>query len=524
MNVEITLKNYRCFPDTSPATFTVRTGMTAFVGANNSGKSALLKFFYEFRNLFANLANIGPLRDGITSQITFTPAGIQDQRELFTRSNSRDLNMRFKCLYESDSHEPRSITLNVTVPHGTNIAQLDLTLESGEVVNNQTTVAAVDTSLLAPGQERQEMHEALQMFQALSRTRYIGAFRNAINAGENEDYFDMKTGQSFIRDWRRRQTGSNTAQNEAVYALTEDVRRIFELDDLRINASEDEKTLQLFVNGESRKLGEVGSGLAQFVLVLGSVAFEQPSFILIDEPELNLHPSLQLDFLTTVAGYTTDGVLFSTHSVGLAKSAADWSYALQRRGEGESVLTEYDRAPNLAEFLGELSYSGYRDLTFEKLLFVEGRTDIKAIHQFLRLYGKAHKVVLVPLGGSAMINPSAEWELSEIARITDEVEVLIDSERSARDDDLSKERQGFVDICGKLKVPCNVMERRALENYLSDSAIKNQMGVRFKALEPYEKLEDMDSRWRKSENWRIANKMSLSDIESTDLGRFFDSL
>jgi len=52
MEFEITFKNYQRFSDSSPARIVVRRGLTAFVGVNDSDKSSLLKFFYEFRELF----------------------------------------------------------------------------------------------------------------------------------------------------------------------------------------------------------------------------------------------------------------------------------------------------------------------------------------------------------------------------------------------------------------------------------------------------------------------------------------
>jgi hypothetical protein len=36
MDVEITLKNYRCFPDSKPVRFVMREGFTAFLGVNNA--------------------------------------------------------------------------------------------------------------------------------------------------------------------------------------------------------------------------------------------------------------------------------------------------------------------------------------------------------------------------------------------------------------------------------------------------------------------------------------------------------
>jgi hypothetical protein len=46
----ITLRNYRCF--VAPAVFEFAPGFTAFVGVNNAGKSALIRFLVEFRQLF----------------------------------------------------------------------------------------------------------------------------------------------------------------------------------------------------------------------------------------------------------------------------------------------------------------------------------------------------------------------------------------------------------------------------------------------------------------------------------------
>src|SRR5204863_9759085 len=105
-----------------------------------------------------------------------------------------------------------------------------------------------------------------------------------------------------IKNCRSRKTGPIKQSGEAIYALTTDIKHIFGFNDLEINASSDERTLQIFIDGKSFKLSELGSGIAQFILVLANAALKQPqpSYILVDEPELSLHPSLQLDFLTTL--------------------------------------------------------------------------------------------------------------------------------------------------------------------------------------------------------------------------------
>lgn len=285
----------------------------------------------------------------------------------------------------------------------------------------------------------------------------------------------------------------------------------------------DEQTLQVFINKKSYKLPELGSGLTQFILVLAGAATRQSSYILIDEPELNLHASLQLDFLTTLASYAGEGILFCTQNIGLARASAERIYSLCKLAEGESGITEFEATPSLSEFLGELSFSGYRDLGFDKVLLVEGTTDVRAVQQFLRFYGKDHRVVLLPVGGSQLINEAAEPHLEEIKRISEHVFALIDSERAAPGAPLDANRRAFLKACEKAKVKCYVVERRAIENYFSDRAVKRVKGAKYRALQNFEALDQVSPVWSKAENWRIAREMIVEELNQTDVGEFLRS-
>lgn len=268
----------------------------------------------------------------------------------------------------------------------------------------------------------------------------------------------------------------------------------------------------------------MGSGIAQLILVLMSAAINKPEYILIDEPELNLHPSLQLDFLTSLASCAKQGVLFATHSYGLARAAADRIYSVSLKTPGESQVRPYEETPQLSEFLGAMSYSGYADLGFQKVLLVEGPTDLRVVQQFLRLYKKDHKVVLIHLGGASSINGHSDAELLEIKRICTDVSALVDSERTESSAPPRKDVQAFSEACKRVGIKCHVTEHRAMENYFTDSAVKKAKGEKYRALNPFERLKDADPCWAKSENWRIAREMSLADVDATDIGIFFGNI
>jgi predicted ATPase len=531
MEIEITLKNYRCFPDTSPAKITLRDGFTSFVGVNNAGKSSLLEFFYEFRPLFqswtANNQALLAVLQGRPQSYSPVPT-VFDQAELFSNTNTRDMQIEIAIPQVQGTREnsdcPLANKTVITVPRATNTWTARVFASDKTWPDASFGFAGAGDILYQGSVPTVDLSELFTALKIISGALYIGPFRNAVNVGSNDNYFDIQVGQGFITSWKFYKSGNAKAQNEACHRLTEDIKRIFGYSDLDISSSADDRSLQVLIDGKSFKLPEVGSGLTQFILVLATAAIKTPSYILIDEPELNLHPSLQLDFLTTLASYASSGIMFATHSIGLARVAADRIYSVRKLEPGVSAVKDLEGTPHLAEFLGELSFSSYKELGFEKVLLVEGRTEVKALQQFLRLLKKDHEVVLIPMGGSQMINANSEAELLELSRMSSNISAIIDSERSSAGDPLSANRQGFIEACKNAKINCKLLDRRAIENYLPERAIKKLYGPGYSALTPFQKRETLSPMWSKTENWRVAREMTVDELKATDLGQFLAAL
>jgi AAA15 family ATPase/GTPase len=95
VDVEVTVSNYRCFSD-SPVRFALRRGLQAFVGVNNSGKSCLLRLFYELRNIFRQLVNANQIWQAMNSVQAYTPMSqVKDANEIFYDRNTRDIVVGF---------------------------------------------------------------------------------------------------------------------------------------------------------------------------------------------------------------------------------------------------------------------------------------------------------------------------------------------------------------------------------------------------------------------------------------------
>jgi ABC-type cobalamin/Fe3+-siderophores transport system ATPase subunit len=531
MVLTIELRNYRAFDDAHSVTWRLQDGFTAFVGVNNSGKSSLLRFLHEMRSPLTVLDQLG---QGTTqAMLSGSPQpvsirSVADVPEILCNRNGRNMSARFvldpAAIADQEDeaapfgHEPSAIEFRWRHPDAHMSVQLEYEGAPVQVTNFDPMPDAVNVVPASGGQIPLDLRRYRAAFREVAQAIYLGPFRNAVNVGGSSDYYDLGIGEQFITQWDAYKSGPNRAQNRAAIAVERELQGIFGLENLEINAAPGNQTLQIIVDDEPYQLQEQGAGLAQFIVVLAFVAVQRPSFILIDEPELNLHPSLQLDFLTTLARYCRRGVVFATHSIGLARAVAQEIYSVRRLPDGGREVRQLEGTRDYVQFLGELSFSGYSELGFSRVLLVEGTTEVPTIQRWLRRYGIEHKVVLLPLGGSSMINDTSTEALAEISRITTEVSVIIDSERSAADAPLDAPRQAFVDACVKLGFDVLVLERRALENYLTDAAIKTVKSEKYRALGEFEKRTDADPHWGKNENWRIAAEMTRADLDATDLG------
>src|SRR5580698_923915 len=96
MEIDLTIKNYRCFADSHPARLRLRPGTTSIVGRNNAGKSSLLKFFYELRHLFQLVAgdrNAFTAVLGAQARAFDLPAQVPDPNGLCCDLNGRDISI-----------------------------------------------------------------------------------------------------------------------------------------------------------------------------------------------------------------------------------------------------------------------------------------------------------------------------------------------------------------------------------------------------------------------------------------------
>lgn len=525
--MKITIKNYRGFGN-QPQEFEIREGFTALIGLNNVGKSSLLKLFYELRPLWQNFSYAGNLCNFLNgSANNFQVQGVNDVDELFNHFTNNPIEITFSTFNEeANSNFTFTVRLTKVSSSQLNFTKLNFNIDNPDLSFITFTTSNQDLNVLCRStttnsNTNYSLLNFLNFFKKLHQTIYIPAFRNLINAGEKSGYYDISTGTAFISQWDQWKNGSEKSARDKITKITDDIKNLFGYKNLEINPSSDKTTLRINIDNKSYSLADVGSGLSQFILVFASAAIKKPTFILIDEPEISLHPSLQLKFLSSLASYASEGVIFATHSIGLARSAAEYIYSVTNNGQ-ETKINTFSNTPNYIALLGELSFSTYQEIGANCILFVEGPTEVKTIQEFLRKFNKDSKVLMFPLGGSSMINGSRKMELAEIVTRLNvkKTYAWIDSEKSNPNVDVAHDRKQFLEACKEIGIIAKASDRRALENYFTERSVRTVLNDQGKnALAEFEKL-DPSTHWVKNDNWKLAREMTIDELKVNDLGKF----
>ncbi len=532
MRWKIEVRNYRCFTDKNPLKIDLSNPVTALIGPNNSGKSAALKFFWEIGRMVAiapsTLAGAYSIQGNANTNNDFR--ALSDLYAVFSALNDRPITVD---LHQINDHFPpqgfeavltekvQSTHLRLTISRtqlggqvslihrGQRIETITDQFETHQSPNGSLFVSKVDDS-----QYFLNHHNNLH---GLFDPTYIPAARPYGKITFDES-FNLTLGRSLIGAWNSYKASPQPMSREFAASIEREMARIFGFEQLDIYPTTNQDDLILRVNNDrSFQLQDMGTGIGQFLMLLLNAKSRGNQLILFDEPEIGIHASLQIELMSLIAKYANGPIIFATHSVGLARSVSDEIISFSMVN-GRSLPRKFDSSINYLETLGELSFSAWREIGCDGVLFVEGPNDVKVISEWLRKTGLSKQWALISLGGSETINSDGAEAIKQVLQVHPRVAVVIDSERIAPDAEIEKKRAKFQADCEALGIPCLLTKFRATENYFTDQAVKKTCGESATSLGAFEKLSDHG--WSKREGLKIAANMSPSDIETTDIVQF----
>lgn len=496
-SIKIKLENYRNIAYNDNIELEISEGTSFVLGVNNVGKSNLLKAFYDLREILNK--NYWPSERKNVVIHSNTPFDAMVNR------NNLEKEIRVGISYKKITYWV-SVFPNEPNKHTT---QLLVSYQNHDI----PPIGITET-------DQKDNEHLKTVFQ---KVLYIGAFRAALEQPGGQ-YTDITTGYEFIKQWSMWQGSGDVEKAKKLGQLIIELQNLFGYKQFSITPNHDKNNLLITTDDGVFTLNEMGGGITHFIITLGNALIHQPSIILIDEPEAGLHPQMQETFVRALAKKASYGLIATSHSIGLARSVADQISILTRESGSSPVIAPYGQHfhPTISQSLHEMGYSQFAEMGGNKILLVEGRTDVKCFREILRLYGIENKFIILPIGQELIAADTTKMieELSELTRFNTSVAVIIDSELENSSATLARDRKTLLDECKKLGFATFATDKRATENYITQEAI-DKLGLGVNALTQY---EERPLSWvNKHKNWLLFNQMKKNDFIGTKLDEFIQN-
>ncbi len=262
-----------------------------------------------------------------------------------------------------------------------------------------------------------------------------------------------------------------------------------------------------------------GLGLSDILIIVTVLNVFDSNVFFVEEPENHLHADFQKKLLSYLTSIKSKQFFLTTHSsTFLNTDIIDKIFYCSNDGE-----IKISDQTSKSEIINSLGYSVAENLVADLIILLEGPSDIPVIKEMLKWAGVLpnNTIKYWPLGGDIM----ASLDLSVFSE-RENVISLIDSDPGS-----SAQRTRFQKNCRAHQIYCKRLKRYSIENYFTIKAIRetfpNQIPQKVKEIKPMESVDSQIGFKRKnksikSKNFQIIQKMSIADINGTDLMEFLN--
>jgi ABC-type dipeptide/oligopeptide/nickel transport system ATPase component len=227
-------------------------------------------------------------------------------------------------------------------------------------------------------------------------------------------------------------------------------------------------------------LASLGTGIEELVIIGAAATCNSNALLIIEEPEIHLHPTLQAK-LAKYFQEDTNGnrFLITTHSPTIINASNASITHVTKAGSASHARTITTK-PETRDMLDDIGAHPSDLLQANYVIWVEGPSDRIYMNYWLSqiapdlIEGIDYTVMIY--GGKLLNGLSADWEdaaedLISLFNINSHFCVLMDSDRDKPSRHINKTKQRIVEECKKSHCMSWVTDGRTIENYVPEDTL-----------------------------------------------------
>lgn len=309
--------------------------------------------------------------------------------------------------------------------------------------------------------------------------------------------------------------------------VTRFVRNVFDDVDLELYVPHTGHTINIVTEHRTLDLESVGTGIRQVLLIALAATALDRTFVCIEEPELNLHPLLQRRLVQQLEDSTTNQYFLTTHSANLLNyergAVVRLTYNPVKGSKGVVVREPFEHI-QLCEDLG---YEPADLLQSNSIIWVEGPSDRVYVNAWLNLIdadlseGLHYSIMFY--GGSLLAHLATADRVEEfvqLRRLNQRMAILMDSDKSSPSSALGDTKLRILEEYGGAPTEAGfawTTNCRTIENYIARASLDAAAAI----VHPKISHVSTDDRWGNPLDHGTpssrCNKVAIARVVAQDL-------